>query len=301
MATIYTNPSLNPGHKAGDSYSGYKEPDTSVPPKAKPVTRELSVNGVVIEESELLAEAQNHPAENPGQALAEAARALVIRELLWQEAMRLDVNATPATDGQGRLEEQKDAAIRVLIEQQVDVPSADDRACRRYYDQNPERFSSEALIEARHILLAAPPDNAGARKEKRALAEQLISRLKEHPEEFQALARSYSDCPSKEHGGNLGQLSRGSTVREFEKAVARMNEGDMSQNPVESRFGFHIVLIERKVPGRRLPYEMVRERIGVWLEAGTWSKAVSQYISILAGCADIRGVNLEAGDGPLVQ
>ena len=301
MATIYTNPSLAPDRKAAKSYSGYQKPDTSVPPRAKPVARELSVNGVVIEEAELLAEAQNHPAENPGKALAEAARALVIRELLWQEAKRLGVDAKPARDGQGRLEAEKDAAIRVLIDRQVNIPSADEDACRRYFEQNPDRFSSEPLIEARHILLAAAPDNISARRQKRALAEELIDRLKARAEEFPALARSYSDCPSGKQGGNLGQLSRGSTVREFEQAVARMSEGEISPSPIESRFGFHVVLIERKVPGRRLPYDMVRDRIGVWLEAGAWSRAVSQYISILAGRADIRGVDLEAGDGPLVQ
>ena len=62
MATLYQNPSLQ---KQGDSYSTYQELDTSVPPRAKPVTRQISVNGVVISETELLGEAQNHPGRKP--------------------------------------------------------------------------------------------------------------------------------------------------------------------------------------------------------------------------------------------
>ena len=46
---------------------------------------------------------------------------------------------------------------------------------------------------------------------------------------------------------------------------------------------------------------MVSDRIAAWLEASTWSKAVSQYISILAGKADIRGISLGVAEGPLVQ
>ncbi|MEX3009723.1 peptidylprolyl isomerase [Hoeflea sp. TYP-13] len=272
-----------------------------MPPKAKPVTREISVNGVAISEEELLAEAQNHPAENPGGALAEAARALVVRELLWQEAQRLDLAVEPESDTDGRLETERDAAIRALIDREVDVPSAGEAECRRYYDQHPGRLSSEPLIEARHILLAAAPDDKTARKKMKAVAQKLSDHLAGHPEEFSVLAKEHSACSSREHGGNLGQLTRGSTVPEFERAMEAMREGEISPVPVESRFGFHIIALDRKVPGERLPFDLVQERIAVWLEAAAWSKAVSQYIAVLAGAADIKGISLNTGEGPLVQ
>ncbi|MCP4316888.1 MAG: peptidylprolyl isomerase [Hyphomicrobiales bacterium] len=298
MATLYQNPSLQID---GESYSTYQEPDRSVPPKAKPVTKEISVNGIAISETELLAEAQNHPADNPGGALAEAARALVVRELLWQEARRLELAVLPENDADGRLETERDAAIRALIDRQVDVPTAGEEECRRYYDQNPEKLSSEPLIEARHILLASVPGDKTARIKSKALARQLSNHLSDQPQEFAALAKQHSACPSREHGGNLGQLTRGSTVPEFERAIEAMKEGEISTVPVESRFGFHVIALDRKVPGEKLPFDLVRERIAVWLEAAAWSKAVSQYIAILAGAAEIKGISLNTGDGPLVQ
>ena len=303
MATIYQNPSLNPpaASPQGAGYTTYQEPDTRIPPKAAPVIREISVNGVFIPEADVLAEAQNHPAENPGGALRAAAEALVIRELLWQEAKRIDVDFSSVRDEAGRVETERDAAIRLLMEREVQAPLATEEECRRYYDRHPEKFRTEPLFEARHILVAAPETDRQARTAASERAKELCSVLGEHPEKFAALAQDHSDCPSREQGGNLGQLTRGSTVSEFEEALAKMREGDVSAVPVESRFGFHVIALDRRIEGRQLPFEMVAERIAAWLEASAWSKAVSQYIAVLAGQAEIRGISLNGADGPLVQ
>jgi len=303
MATIYRNPSLAPPSEPQNEsgYSTYREPDTRIPPKAGPVITEISVNAVTIPESEILAEAQNHPAENPGGALRAAAQALVIRELLWQEALRLGLGFAPSVDDAGRRETERDAAIRVLMDREVQSPSATEEECRRYYDRHPEKFRTEPLFEARHILIAAPESDKQARQGAREQAETLCRLLADRPDKFAALARGHSACPSRDQGGNLGQLTRGSTVAGFEEALAGMREGEISAAPVASRFGYHIIALDRRIDGRHLPYEMVAERIAAWLEASAWSKAVSQYISVLAGRADIRGIALNGADGPLVQ
>jgi len=303
MATIYQNHSLKSLAEApqGDGYTTYQEPDTRIPPKAAPVIREISVNGVAIPESEILAEAQNHPAENPGGALRAAAEALVIRELLWQEAQRLEMAAAPERDDASRTETERDAAIRLLIDREAQAPSATDEECQRYYERHTEKFRTEPLFEARHILLAAPETDREARVVAREKANRLCEGFARAPEDFAAMAHEHSDCPSREQGGNLGQLTRGSTVAEFEAALSTMREGEISPSPVESRFGFHVIALDRKIEGRQLPYDMVADRIAAWLEASAWSKAVSQYIAVLAGQADIRGISLDGADGPLVQ
>ena len=303
MATIYQNPSLKTSAASpeGEGYTTYQEPDTRIPPKAAPVIRAIFVNGVSIPEADVLAEAQNHPAENPGGALRAAAEALVIRELLWQEAKRLDIDVSSARDEAGRVETERDAAIRLLMEREVQAPLATEEECRRYYDRHPEKFRTEPLFEARHILVAASETDRQARTAASERAKELCSVLGEHPEKFAALAQDHSDCPSREQGGNLGQLTRGSTVSEFEEALVKMREDDVSAVPVESRFGFHVIALDRRIEGRQLPFEMVAERIAAWLEASAWSKAVSQYISVLAGQADIEGISLNGADGPLVQ
>lgn len=313
MATIYQNPKavkdVKPetggcSHGAADparGYDGYVEPDTKVPPKARPVMHEISVNGIDIDESDVLNEAQQHPAKNPGEALAAAAKALVVRELLLQEAKRLAIKATPEIDENGKTETLDDAKIRCLIAQAVKTPDTSDDECLRFYNNNTSKFRAETIYEARHILLAAPEKDKAARTRAKAEAEFLIADLTKHPASFSKKAKEYSACSSKEQGGNLGQITRGSTVKEFEAAIERMDPGTVCPSPIESRFGFHVVALDHKIPGKVLPYDYVKDRIAAWLEASSWSRAVSQYIGILAGEATITGISMEAADSPLVQ
>lgn len=306
MTSIYQNPTLHvrePGRKetAQTGYDGYVEPDTKVPPKPARVIRDVTVNGVLIAEAEIMAEAQNHPAETPGAALAQAAHALAVRELLLQEADRLGVQAAAATGAERQQETEEDAIIRLLIEQELDVPQAGEEECRRIYTVNKHRFCSDTIYEARHILFAVESTDTNARRKVRGKAENLAAHLAQHPEEFAGAAEEFSDCPSGRQGGNLGQITTGSTVTEFERALENMTAGEAEPKLVESRFGFHLVVVDRKIDGQQLPFESVEARIAAWLDAAAWSKAVAQYISILAGRADIKGVDMEASHGCLVQ
>lgn len=286
-----------PVHAAHESYSGYQEPDTKVPPKAQPLFRSMRVNGVEIAEHLILAEAQNHPAGNPGEALEQAARALVIRQLLLSRAAELELISTPARDEDGRRETEEDAVIRAVIEQEARAPSATEEECRRYFDNNRQRFTSEPLWEACHILISADPSDRAAREIARKTAEGLIATLRQKTVAFASLAAEFSACPSAPQGGNLGQLSPGSTVPEFEAALERLSAGEIVANPVESRYGFHIIRLDRKIEAQPLPFDMVRETIAGWLEAAAWSKSVSQYIGLLAAGAEIEGIDLLAGRG----
>lgn len=280
-------------------YDGYIEPDTKIPPKAKSVLAEISVNGVPIEEEKVLAEAQQHPAKSPGEALLSAARALVIRELLLQEAAALNIKPQPQKSADDTLETDDDALIRQLMDQEIETPTSDGEIRRRYYDLHNHRFKSETIYEARHILLANRED--GKSNDNANLAKTLIAELGKKKHLFKQLAKEYSDCPSKNEGGNLGQLTMGSTVPEFEAVLEKMEPDQIWPDPVQSRFGLHIIYLVNKIPGEVLPFEYVEDRIGAWLEASSWSKGVSQYISILAGKANLTGIDLDGTSSPLVQ
>ena len=284
---------------ASESYGTYQEVDTTVPPKARPCFDQISVNGDEIPEQSILSEAQNHPADNPGEALLAAAKALVVRQLLLCRAKELGVKAELRDEAEGRTETEEDATIRFLIETEIDVPQASEDECLRYYENNKERFSSEPLWEARHILIGF--EQSGSRQAALDTTQKLLAILKEKPAEFSALAGDFSVCPSASQGGNLGQLSRGSTVDEFENALEKLQEGETTQEPVESRYGFHIIRLDRKIEGSQLPFDMVRQSIAGWLEASTWSKAISQYIALLASDAEIKGISMTGTDSPLVQ
>ena len=272
--------------------------DTATAP-ARPARRRftrpvpVTVNGVAITSADIARETQHHPSPDPDESWALATRALAIRELLTQEAGRLGVVAEPIEDDEGRRETEGEARLRALLEREVVVPRAGEAECRRYYEQNQRRFRSPDLFEAAHILL---PRSVGTE----GLACKLIAELGHHPELFAEMAALHSVCPSAKQGGNLGQIGPGQTVEEFERALRGMTVGCVHDAPVETRYGVHVVRLDRYIAGRELPFDMVRERIADYLDESVRRRALQQYICILAGRAAVTGVNL-AGSGPLVQ
>lgn len=261
----------------------------------------VSVNGRTIASADIARETQHHASTDPDETWARAARALAIRELLRQEVERLAIDAVPIEDDEGRRETADEARLRALLEREVTVPRADEAACRRYYDSNRRRFRSPDLFEAAHILLPAGACDVAARAAARCTAAALIAELQRQPQVFAALCARHSACPSREHGGNLGQIGPGQTVAELEQAVQRMTPGAVHGEPVETRYGLHVVRLDRRIDGRELPYDLVRERIADYLDTAVQRRALQQYVAILAGRAVVAGVDLAAARGPLVQ
>jgi peptidyl-prolyl cis-trans isomerase C len=252
----------------------------------------ISVNGVVIPHDAVAREVQHHPESTPVRAWQQAARALAVRELLLQEARRQGLTPEPETDGDGRRETEEEALIRALIAREVRVPEPDEDACRRYYAQNRRRFRSADLYEASHILIAARRDQPEAFAAARDRAEAVLAMLASEPGRFADLAAAHSDCPSAAADGNLGQLTRGDTTPEFEQALIRLAPGETTKAPVESRYGFHIVRLDRHIEGRELPLTLVRERIAEYLVERAHRTALAQFVARLAAQAAITGVEL---------
>ena len=216
------------------------------------------------------------------------------RELLRQRAVAIGL-LDPADEDDGIVE----AAIEELLEKEVITPRPTDAECRRYYEQNPAEFESGDLVHARHILFQVTPQvNV---PQIRARAEVALNQLLAEPDRFAAMAAELSNCPSGEQGGNLGQVGRGDMVPEFEQALFRLGPTGILRELVKTRYGFHIVAIDQRIPGRKLPFEMACDRIAKRLSSSVEEKALRQYVSLLAGQAEIDGVDLEASASPLVQ
>jgi peptidyl-prolyl cis-trans isomerase C len=85
-------------------------------------------------------------------------------------------------------------------------------------------------VNASHILVGSEKD-----------AQMIIDRLSKG-EDFVALAKRFSKCPSKSKGGNLGWFSKGQMVQEFEDAAFAAKKGDIV-GPVKTQFGYHVIKI----------------------------------------------------------
>lgn len=251
-----------------------------------PVPCLLSVGGVPIGEAEIAREMQHHRAAKPEQSRAEAARALVVRELLRREIERLGIGCEAQPIGRETAEE---AAIRVLLEREIEnrVPGEDD--CRRYFERNRERFRSPDRIRVRHILLAAAADDVAGRLQARTKSERLIGELGANSVLFADLAQRHSACPSREQGGELGWLQRGQTTPELDRQIFRLPEG-LAALPVESRWGYHVVAIDERRPGEPLEFEAVRAQISDYLELQVRQRELQQYLLGLQERYEVRGL-----------
>jgi peptidyl-prolyl cis-trans isomerase C len=217
-----------------------------------------------------------------------------MRELLRQRAQALGM--LPAeTAGSEEIE----GFIEHLLAREVCVPTPTEAECRRHYETHRKDFQSGDLVHARHILFQVTPGVSVP--EIRTRAEQTLTELLAEPERFAVLARELSNCPSGQQDGNLGQIGRGDTVPEFERALFRLGPTGILRELVKTRHGFHIVAVDRRVHGETLPYEVVRDRIAERLKATVEERALRQYVSFLAGQAEVQGVDLNAAPTPLVQ
>jgi peptidyl-prolyl cis-trans isomerase C len=247
------------------------------------------VNGVEIPEEAIAAEAQNHPAATPAQARAMAAHALVIRHLLLARAGDLGLAPIPETDEAGRRETDEEALIRQLFEAELAPEEPDEVACRLYYRTHALRFTAPQLIEASHILFEARADAADPMAE----ATAALAAIRGDEARFRALARTRSDCPSGSTGGSLGQLRPRDLAPEVEAALSALEPGEIALTPVVSRFGIHLLRLDRREPARQLPFEVVAPRIRDRLAARAWATAAARYAGGLARRARIEGLTLE--------
>ncbi|CAG4920036.1 peptidylprolyl isomerase [Paraburkholderia gardini] len=249
----------------------------------------LSVNGTVIESAAIAAESALHADEpDPDHA---ARRALVVRELLSQRATATGLLA----NGAGLDDETVDRLLE--LECAMPVPSAEE--CQRYYAANMQKFRSPDLVFARHILFALTEKAAMTRV--RARAEEAHRELAQHHDRFDTLARTLSNCPSGQVGGNLGQLTRGESVPEFEAAIFGNQHIGLLPGLVNTRYGFHIVWVERRVAGEVLPFEAVQATIERYLSGHVRHKSIQQYLTLLASSAELRGIALDVRPGLLLQ
>jgi peptidyl-prolyl cis-trans isomerase C len=166
-------------------------------------------------------------------------------------------------------------AIETMLEREVRVPDPTSEECRRWYDHHPRAFVAGELVFARHILFAITPGTPV--EALRRKAEEALFELRAHPERFADRARELSNCTSASVGGALGQLARGDSVPEFEAEVFGRTDDGVLPTLVKSRHGFHVVLVERRVAGRRVPFAAVEAQIAAHLKAASLRRALAQY------------------------
>lgn len=255
---------------------------------------DLVVNGETVPAARVAAETQNHdgPKGKPGIAWRKAANAIAVRTLLLQEARRQGIDARVQEVGPGRFETEEEALVRGLLDSCVTVTPPGPEAVRAEWARDPGRFRSPPLWEVSHILVACDPHDSAQVKAAHARAMDLTARAHDAPNAFARLAAETSDCGSKTNGGALGQLSPGDTVPEFEAALRPLTEGAITDDPVLTRHGWHVIRMDARAQGAVLPFEAVQGKISEAMEKASWARAAKAFVQTLVASAEISGADL---------
>jgi parvulin-like peptidyl-prolyl isomerase len=127
---------------------------------------------------------------------------------------------------------------------------AKESVLRKYFQDNQDAFDG-SQVHVRHILIKAPE---GSTEEQKELARRRSADLRDRiakGDAFDAIAQQYSDCPSRDQGGELPMFRRKGVMSEpFAKAAFSLKQGELSQ-VVETEFGYHLIYSIEKKPGAK--------------------------------------------------
>jgi peptidyl-prolyl cis-trans isomerase C len=249
------------------------------------------VNGVAL----------NTAGENPDHAeLRQRACTELLRQAAQCEGL-LPAADAPAADGV--ISEAAAAAIEALLERVLNLPEPSEEACRRHHAAHEAAYRRGERVRARHILFAVTPgvDVAALRRRVESIFLDVRCHDGRESDRFADAARRWSNCPSGERGGDLGWVTSAECAPEFARELFGRSEIGVLPRLVHSRFGLHVVEILERETGAAQSYESVRAAVASALRQHAFVTALRQYLQLLAGNAEVEGVDLEATGTPLVQ
>lgn len=139
-----------------------------------------------------------------------------------------------------------------------------------YYEENKDRLGGGESVNASHILVES---------EEKAL--EILAKIKDGSISFEEAAEAHSTCPSGQRGGNLGDFTRGQMVPEFDAAVFAMNVGEITDEPVKTQFGYHLIKLNSKNEASVPTLEEVEEQLTKMLLDDKRRRAYQSHINQL--------------------
>jgi peptidyl-prolyl cis-trans isomerase C len=195
---------------------------------------------------------------------------MIKKELLYQEATKRGIDKDP--EYLQKLEEfKKLTLIGKLLEKEIETKAkVTDQDVKDYYDKHKGELSAVSQIRASHILVKTEAD-----------AKKILERVKKG-EDFGAIAKKSSIDPgSAQNGGDLGYFSSGQMVPEFEAAAAKLKEGEVSSEPVKTKFGYHIIKVTDKKKGNPVEFEKIKNVLYQRISAERQKEFFDTYIENL--------------------
>ncbi|MEG0129728.1 MAG: peptidylprolyl isomerase [Clostridium sp.] len=210
------------------------------------------VNGREITEADLQAALEKFPPERRTQLESEDGMKYLLEqvaswELLYAHAVEQGIENRDEYKSQ--IEDAKRGILsQIAINDTLSEVKVSDEEISEFYEANKDNFTDAAQVQASHILVDT--------EEK---ANEIVAEINDGLS-FAEAAKKYSSCPSGAQGGSLGSFGRGMMVPEFEDAAFALNVGELS-SPVKTQFGYHLIVVDEKLPERVKSLEEVKPQI----------------------------------------
>ena len=165
---------------------------------------------------------------------------------------------------------------RTILQQVIDAAMTDE-ALKKRYDAMVKDSGGSAEVHARHILVKTEDE-----------AKKIIKDL-QGGADFEATAKEKSTGPSGPNGGDLGFFGKGQMVPAFEKAAFALEKGKITDTPVKTQFGWHIIKAEDRRTSEPPAFESVKQK----LQAEISQEAGTGYVAELRKEAKIERFDLD--------
>ena len=210
------------------------------------------VNGTPIPKSRvdaLVSQLVQQGQQDTPQLQAAVREELINREILMQEAARRGIATRPDVKAQIAVAQQT-VVLRALIEDYVKANTPTDAEIKARYDEMVKQAGGGKEYHLHHILV-----------ESEAQAKDLIAKIKGGAS-FEDLAKQFSKDPgSGKNGGDLDWSSPHAYVPEFGAAAEKLKKGEMTDTPVKTQFGWHIIRLDDVRDVAPPPLEQVKAQI----------------------------------------
>jgi len=146
-----------------------------------------------------------------------------------------------------------------------------------YYEKHKDQFMEKAQYRVKNILIKAKDE--AAFELARIEMDNVYNKLKAG-EDFDALAKQYSQGPNAEKGGDIGYIEKGQMLETLDKTIFKLKAGEFSE-PVKSEIGYHIFKVEDIKYGESANLEEVQKDIQLMLFQNKFKVMVSEWLSNL--------------------
>lgn len=241
-----------------------------------------------------------------------------VKEIIDKVGSKEQLDALLKQNGISNSQFKKDLKEEVKMKKlakELGSSNVSDAEAKKFYNDNISKFKHPDKVRASHILISVNPQEieevvksdpnnknidetavkakvAAEVQAKEAKANQILAEAKKNPTQFAKLAKENSeDTATANKGGDLGFFAAKEMVPEFSKAAFSMKPNTISDKPVKTQFGYHIIMVTDRSAAGQEPFEKVKPSIKAYLENQKQIELIDKLTESLKKSAKIEYIN----------